>query len=71
MINLSKEEAMLVVQEAISRGIAFVDDDYIIDSDGNELYNPLVNRQEAEGWLLDLLMGIRSEPVITPDNVEN
>lgn len=56
---MNKEDALVYVAEARALGIAFVEDDYQTDSEGVEIYNPSVDRQNAEQWLLDLLMKIK------------
>ena len=40
-----------IMEEARERGLAFVEDDFTEDG----IYNPLVNKEEAQMWLLDIL----------------
>lgn len=70
MFNLSKEQAQSIVDKAKEHGIAFVEDDYMIDDDGNEIYNPTVDRFNAESWLLDLLMGAETKDSPKPDETD-
>jgi hypothetical protein len=53
---MTKEAAMVFVNQAKALGIAFVEDDYAEGDDGEEIYNPIVDRPNAEMWLLDTLM---------------
>jgi hypothetical protein len=59
MSTLTKEQAMVFVEQAKALGIAFVEDDYAMDEELGEIYNPMVNRPEAEAWLLDTLMKLK------------
>lgn len=58
---MTKEEAVLIVDEFKALGGAFVEDEYYIDDDGVELYNPNVDRMNAESWLLSILMKLHAK----------
>lgn len=54
---MTKEEIKVVVDEFASLGGAFVEDDFLETQDG-EVYNPLVDRENATMWLKDKLMAL-------------
>ena len=56
--HLTKEQAMVLVEEFKSLGGAFVEDDEAVTEDGETVYNPMVDRLNAEAWLLDKLMAL-------------
>lgn len=49
---MNKSDAEVIVAEARALGIAFVEDEYNED----DVYNPNVDRGNAEAWLLDKLV---------------
>ncbi len=53
---MSKEKAMVLVEQFKALGGAFVEDEFVITDGGEEVYNPTVDRENAELWLLDNLM---------------
>lgn len=55
---MTKEQAMVYVEEFRALGGAFVEDEIIETEHGDEAYNPLVDRPNAEAWLLDKLIAI-------------
>ena len=52
---MTKEEAMVIVDEAKSLGLAFVEDEFTEDG----TYNPTVDRVNAEMYLLDKLISLK------------
>lgn len=52
-MNQVKIEAIL--KEAEDHGLAFVEDDWLMTDDGDEIYNPVVDKETAMAWLLDKL----------------
>lgn len=58
MKRLSRAQAQVIVDEAEKLGIAFVEDDFTDGPDGEDVYNPLVDRENAKMWLLDKLMSL-------------
>ena len=55
--NCTKEEAQEIVAKFRELGVAFVEDEWRHDGEGNEIYNPTVKNVEAEAMLLNVLMG--------------
>lgn len=51
---MTQERKVAVMKEARDRGIAFVEDDFL-DTENGEVYNPQVDRPNAESWLQELL----------------
>lgn len=51
----AKVDALL--NEAREKGLAFVEDDFL-DTENGEVYNPLVDRPNAESWLQELLIAL-------------
>jgi hypothetical protein len=48
-----------ILAEARSLGLAFVEDDFTED----DIYNPLVDRPNAESWLLSIINRVRNENI--------
>lgn len=53
-----KQEIEAILAEFRQRGGAFVEDEFTITDDGDEIYNPFVDHENAESWLLDKLESI-------------
>jgi hypothetical protein len=45
-----------IIAEAGQHGFAFVEDEYLDLDDGGEVYNPFVDRENAEMWLREKLL---------------
>lgn len=52
---MDQETKNAIINDALSRGLAFVEDEFTEDG----VYNPLVDRFNAEVWLSDLLDSIK------------
>lgn len=52
---MTKEKIEAVVAEFVALGGAFVEDDYYDTEETGAIYNPVVDRPNAESWLREKL----------------
>ena len=53
-----EEKINSLVSEFVAHGGAFVEDDWHTDMEGDETYNPFVDRENAESWIRDVLEAV-------------